>query len=70
MPVYQIGDLVQLRHDSDLGMILSFPMHTFYPSAEVLWEGDPEPSFHYIADLVPCRLRDLEPVQPEQPVVQ
>lgn len=72
MPVYQLGDLVRWRgvgpiEDlNTLGLILEMrSMPHGRADARVLWHDMPNPSWALLSDLVP-----MEPVQPEQPVVE
>lgn len=67
MPIYQIGDLVQMAGaealiDDSVGFIVDMRAGPMHPEANVKWSDMPEPRWIHI--------RSLVPVQPEQPVVQ
>lgn len=68
MPVYQVGDLVQVKDSDDdvIGIILEMrAMPHRRPDARVLWNDMPEPRWIQLSSVIP-----MEPVQPEQTVVQ
>ena len=66
MPVYQIGDLVQVSHgdldDNTIGLIVDLRAGPMHPEANVKWSDMPMPFWIHIGSLVP--------VQTEQPVVE
>ena len=72
MPIYKVGDLVRYRaldepedYDS-IGLILEMRAMPYRQAdACVLWSDMSEPRWHFITSLAP-----MEPVQPEQPVVE
>ena len=65
MPVYQIGDLVQVVRaplgDDTIGFIVEMRSGPIHPEANVMWSDMPEPRWIHI--------RSLVPVQTEQPMV-
>jgi len=72
MPVYEVGGLVRWRghdHPEDwnaVGLILEMRhMAPRAPDAWVLWNDMPKPQWALLSDLAV-----MEPVQPEQPVVE
>ncbi len=65
MPVYQVGDLVQVVDDLDdhvIGFIVEMRSGPMHPEANVMWSDMPEPRWIHI--------RSLALVQTEQPMVQ
>ena len=64
MPVYQIGDLVQVKEtdDNTIGFIVEMRAGPMHPEANVKWSDMPEPRWIHIRSLVPVRI--------EQPVVE
>jgi len=66
MPIYQIGDLVQIVHgdldDHTIGLIVEMRAGPMHPEAKVKWSDMPEPSWIHISSLAL--------VQTEQPVVE
>jgi len=65
MPVYQVGDLVQVvdvPNDHVIGFIVEMRSGPMHPEANVMWSDMPEPRWIHI--------RSLVPVQTEQPMVQ
>ena len=64
MPVYQIGDLVQVKEadDDSIGLIVDMRAGPMYPEANVKWSDMPEPRWIHISSLAL--------VQTEQPVVE